>query len=101
MASKSGDSAVFVKEMGINHADFFRILPKALGTPDYARSGNRVVLENGEKRLEITLGPEGKRTIALLSLPITMVTMRFENYGADELTSAMERFDLYYRRGGG
>ncbi len=101
VASEAGDSAVFVKEMGINHADFFRILPTALDTTDYQRSATGAVLENGDKRLEISLGPEGKRTIALLSLPVTMVTLRFENYGADELTSAMERFNLYYRRGGG
>lgn len=95
------DRAVFVKEMGINRADFFRILPTALDTTDYQRSADGAVLENGGKRLEISLGPEGKRTIALLSLPVTMVTLAFENYGAEELTSAMARFDLYFRRGGG
>ncbi len=101
VASEAGDSAVFVKEMGINHVDFFRILPTALDTTDYQRSATGAVLENGDKRLEISLGPEGKRTIALLSLPVTRVTLRFVNYGADELTSAMARFNLYYRRGGG
>ncbi len=95
------DSAVFVKEMGIGHADFFRILPQALGTTDYEHSANRVVLEGGGKRLELTLGPEGKRTIALLSLPVTMVTLKFANYGEAELAGALKRFDLYFRRGGG
>ena len=87
--------------MGINHADFFRILPRALGTDDYAKTGNGAVLEGGGKRLEISLGPEGKRTIALLALPITMVTMRFTGYGEAELAETMKRFDLYFRRGGG
>ncbi len=95
------DKVVSVKEMGIDHADFFRILPQALGTTDYERSASRVVLESGGKRLEITLGPEGKRTIALLSLPVTMVTLSFTNYGEAELAGAMERFDFYFRRGGG
>ncbi len=101
VASESGDSAVFVKEMGINHADFFRILPTALDTTDYQHSANGAVLKNGDKRLEISLGPEGKRTIALLVLPVTMVTMRFTGYGEAELADAMARFDLYFRRGGG
>ncbi len=101
VAKPPDEGAVFVKEMGINHADFFRILPKALGTDDYAQTGNGAVLEDGGKRLEISLGPEGKRTIALLTLPVTMVTMRFTGYGEAELDDAMKRFDLYFRRGGG
>ena len=101
MAKPPDDSAVFDKEMGINHRDFFRILPQALGTTDYARTGNRIRMESGKKRLEISLGPEGKRTIALMSLPVTMVNLRFTNYGEAELDDAMARFDLYFRRGGG
>lgn len=95
------DRAVFVKEMGVNRADFFRILPTALDTTDYQRSADGAVLENGGKRLEISLGPEGKRTIALLSLPVTMVTLSFSNYDEAEIATAMTRFDLYFRRGGG
>ena len=101
MAKPPDDSAVFDKEMGINHRDFFRILPKALGTTDYERTGNKIRMESGNKRLEISLGPEGKRTIALMSLPVTMVNLKFTNYGKAELDDAMARFDLYFRRGGG
>ena len=101
VAEPPDEPTVFVKEMGINHADFFRILPKALDTDDYARTGDGAVLEGGGKRLEISLGPEGKRTIALLALPITRVTLRFTGYGEAELDGAMKRFDLYFRRGGG
>ena len=99
---KTPDSAtVFDKEMGINHRDFFRILPKALGTEDYSSSAHGAVLETGGKRLEITLGPEGTRSIALMTLPVTMVNLKFTNYGEAELADAMARFDLYFRRGGG
>ena len=101
VAKPPDEPTVFVKEMGINHADFFRILPKALDTDDYARTGGGAVLESGGKRLEISLGPEGKRTIALLAMPVTMVTMRFTGYGEAELAETMKRFDLYFRRGGG
>ena len=101
MAEKPSESTVFDKEMGINHRDFFRILPKALGTEDYERTGNRIRLENGDKILEISLGPEGKRTIALMTLPVTRVNVRFTNYGEADLADALARFDLYFRRGGG
>ena len=101
VVSTVGNSIAFEKEMGINHRDFFRILPSALDSDDYVRSGNSILLEDGAKRLEISIGPEGKRTIALLSLPATMVSLRFTNYGEAELNDAMARFELYYRRGGG
>lgn len=101
VAEESSDAIVFVKEMGVSHADFFRIIPRALGTTDYSRSVTGIVLEDGDKRLEITIGPEGKRTIALLSLPVTTVTLTFSNYNQAELTSALDRFNLYFRRGGG
>jgi hypothetical protein len=101
VVSQSDDAAVFFKEMGIDHADFFRILPQALGTDDCEVTGTNVVMRDGDKRFEISLGPEGKRTIALLNLPVTMVTIRLINYGEADLASALERFDLYYRRGGG
>ena len=101
MVSPPDDAAVFVKEMGIDHADFFRILPQALGTDDYEVTGTSVVMRDGDKRFDISLGAEGKRTIALLNLPVTIVTIRLVNYDEAELASALKRFDLYYRRGGG
>jgi hypothetical protein len=101
VASGDQDGTVLVKEMGTSHADFFRILPQALGTDDYEVTGTDILMRDGDRWFEISLGPEGRRTIALLSLPTTTVTLRLVNYGEAELASTLARFDLYYRRGGG
>ncbi len=91
----------FVKEMGIGHRDFFRILPKALGSGDYEIAGNRIRFGDAARYLEIELSPEGERRIALLTLPVTQVSLVFHGYGEAEIAKALDRFDLYFRRGGG
>jgi hypothetical protein len=101
VANAGENGAVLFKEMGINHRDFFRILPQALETEDYQVTGTEIVMGDGDKRLEISLGPEKVRTIALMKLPVTMVTLRLVNYGDDDRKATLARFDLYYRRGGG
>lgn len=90
------------KEMAYTHADFFRLLPKALATDAYTVTGSHVVMEgSGGRRLEITLGPEGERRIALLRMPATKVTLTFTGYPATEAEAALAAFDRSYQRGGG
>jgi len=92
---------VVEKEMSISHADFLRLLPRALGTEDFSLEGNRIRLDRPGRRLEITLGPEGERRIARLTLPVTRVRLVFSGYGAEEARAALCRFDRAYQRGGG
>ena len=101
MVDDKPSGAVFVKEMGLDHAEFFRTLPKALGTADYEVSGNTVRMADGVRRLDITLAPEGRRTIALLSLPVTRVTLAFHGYSDADVAAALEHFDMHFHRGGG
>ncbi len=89
------------KEMGIGHKDFFRILPRALGSNDYSVDGSRIRFGDETRHLQIELSPEGSRTIALLTLPVTHVTLVFHGYSEADSKAALHRFDLYYRRGGG
>jgi sulfur carrier protein ThiS len=89
------------KEMAVTHADFFRTLPKALGTNGFKRSGDKVVLEDGEKRLEIALGPERERKIANLAVPATDVTLTFSGYTDAEASDALKLFDRMFQKGGG
>ena len=89
------------KEMGLTHADFFRTISSALATDNYQWSEFGVVYKNGHRRLEIILGPESNRRIALLSIPSTDVTMAFSGYTDDEITDFLARFDQVFRRGGG
>ncbi|MFQ5784442.1 MAG: hypothetical protein ACE5H8_06425 [Alphaproteobacteria bacterium] len=101
MADDPNDGPVFTKEMGISHADFFRILPKALGASDYRIEGDRIRLGDADRHLDITLAAEGVRRIASITLPVTRVTLAFHGYAPAEVAATLERFDLYYRRGGG
>ncbi len=87
------------KEMAISHRDFFRILPRALGTEDYRVEGSTIRYENGGQRLEITLSAESERRIALVAIPVTRVRLAF--FGYDEPQAALTRFERYFQRGGG
>jgi len=95
------EAKVVEKEMGITHSDFFRTIPRALGSEDYTRSTNGVVLETDGRRLEIVVGPEGERRIALMVIPRTQVTMTFSGYEDAEIKAAVKRFDMMFKKGGG
>ena len=92
---------VIEKEMALTHRDFFRSLPAALGTGDYRKSGQKVVLENGEKSLEISLGPERQRRIAQLAIPLTHVTLTFRGYAKADREAALKLFERGFHKGGG
>ena len=99
--SESGGPVTVSKDMGVTHAEFFRLLPRALGTEAYSPHGDRVVLENGSRRLEITLGPEATRQIALMRVPKTAVTLSFTGYSDVDRAAALALFDRAFQRAGG
>ncbi len=90
-----------VREMGLAHADFWRLLPQAVGDCPWRADGTRVGIEVDGGRVEIELGPEGERRIAGLTLPSTTVRFRWEGVARPAFDAFLERFDRYYRRGGG
>ncbi|MDV7340883.1 hypothetical protein RYZ26_14850 [Terasakiella sp. A23] len=95
------------REMGTNHRDLLRLLPKSVPEATITskgdeRTGATVVVENAPYgRIEIDLSKVGERRIALLCLPVTHVTFRF--FGVDEETAhrEYERMAKYFQRGGG
>ncbi len=96
-----GRDIEFSREMGITHVDFFRRLPAAINFTSHQVSGSATEFTVGGGSLHISLGPELRRKIALLSLPKTMVYFRFRKVSQAEVDEFMRRFELYYRRGGG
>ncbi len=100
-ARRGPKPTVIEKEMALTHRDFFRTLPRALGTDDYRKSGQKVVLENGERSLEISLGPERERRIAQLAVPVTDVTLTFRGYAKAERDAALRLFERMFQKGGG
>ena len=96
----AGD-VVINKEMGITHQEFFRNIPRVLGTDDYQKRTDRVILEGGDKSLEISISEQSERRIALFVLPVTHVTLTFKGYTQADITASMEKFDRALQRGGG
>lgn len=100
-AAPQGAPRVIHKTMAISHADFFRLLPGALSGVAFQVHGTTVVAEDGPRRLEITLSPEGRRRIALLELPVTDVHLTLTGYAPADADALLTRFDRSYQRGGG
>ncbi len=95
------DPFVVEKDMALTHADFFRIIPRALGAGDFKKKGTGVVLANGDRRLEIALGPERIRKIALMEIPACDVRLEFSGYTEAEREAALHLFDRMFQKGGG
>jgi len=89
------------KEMGITHAEFFRNIPRALGSDDYLKEDDRVLLASPGKSLEIRISEQTERRIALFVLPVTHVTLTFKGYDESAVTESVETFDRAFQRGGG
>ncbi len=96
-----GEPVIVEKEMGITHAEFFRVITRALTGRPHVIEGNRVRIEDGARRLDITLSAEEERRIALVALPVTRVRLSFAGYGPAETAEALARFDRWFQRGGG
>lgn len=101
VVAKKPNPIVVEKEMAVTHRDFFRTLPQALGTKAYRKRGAKVTLADGDKRLEIALGPEGERKIANLTIPATRVTLTFSGYSDAEAAAALKLFERMFQKGGG
>ncbi|WP_135079972.1 hypothetical protein [Terasakiella sp. SH-1] len=95
------------REMGTNHKDFLRLLPKAvpqasLTVKGDAQSGAQVVIENAPTgRIEVELSEESERRIALLTLPVTHITFRFFGVDEDIALAEYNRMAKTFQRGGG
>ena len=91
----------FTRELGFSHKEFFRSLPAAIAHREYVVCGNTVRLGYEKGSVRIELGPEQVRAIASLRLPSTKVTFSFFDISKLQRDRFMQRFDLYFQRGGG
>lgn len=99
--STSNSDIIFTREMGYTHADFFRTLPAAIENKPHVIDGKQIIVMEDDRSLTITLAPETQRKIASLQLPVTQVTFYFSGYSQSDVDDFMQRFELYFRRGGG
>ena len=89
------------REMGLDHRDFFRILPRAMGEVPYEVDGTRVEARIDGGTLSIEIGPEQVRRIALLALPFAEVSFTFRGVSEERQQAFKRGFDLSFQRGGG
>lgn len=87
--------------MSISHSEFLRLLHRALDGFDYHIDGSRIYAHQGTCRISIRLGKERERRIAMLTMPVTEVTIELTGFSEVEGRAFLERFDRAYRRGGG
>lgn len=91
----------YSREMGLTHADFWRLLPRAMGNHGYTIDGNSVHASVDNGTLDITLGPSLERRIALLRLPYSVVSFTFNGVTEAQQQAFKAHFDLHFQRGGG
>lgn len=87
--------------MSISRAEFLMRLPAAVGGDAYVEEGQALVHRGEGRGWSIVLEPLPLLQIALLRLERLRVSLRFENYDEAEQRRFLQRFHLYFRRGGG
>jgi hypothetical protein len=87
--------------MALTHAEFLRCLPAASAGMSCRIEGDRVLLRDPPRRVEIRLAPEEARSIGSLRLPQTQVEVRLDGFSPQARGAFLRRFDLAYQRGGG
>ena len=88
-----------VRQMGYTHADFFRLLPGAMGDYRYEVDGLRVLAQVGEGTLTITLGPEGQRRLVLVVIPQTTIMFEYQGVSDVDREAFVKFFDLRFMKG--
>lgn len=89
-------------DMGLDHREFFRLLPAVAEGSRYRVEGRTVRIAIGHGSVAIALGEERSRALGpTLKVPATSVEIAFEGLSAREAEAFVERFRRHYRRGGG
>ena len=99
----TGDDAIFElhREMGCTREEFVGWLPKATQHAPLQMEHDRAVVRAGAMTVEIAFTPAPPRRIALLSLPVLLVSFRISGADAEACREFIRYFDLCTRRGGG
>jgi hypothetical protein len=91
----------FSREMGLTFRDFLRTLPAAIEPLTFHLDGRSVTIVHPTGTILIILHETAERKIASMRLPVTQVDFRFTGMAVVERKEFMDRFDLYFHRGGG
>ncbi len=89
------------REMTISHNEFFRILPKAVGTHRFRLEDNVITVSLSEGEIRIILSKERVRRIGGLVLPVTDMVFQIKNVAENTKKEFFKQFDRAFQRGGG
>jgi hypothetical protein len=88
-------------EMECTHAEFLRELPLACAQRPYEIIGERVIVHDGGREVQIKIRDEPIRHLGSLDLPMEEITLKFIDYSEEEADKFMEVFMRPIQRGGG
>lgn len=101
-SSEDGEMSIRLsREMQLTREEFLRELPGAVGNMEHRLQGSKVIVGDGDRRIEIGLVDEGIRDLGSLHLPMEKIDFEFHGYNQDEINSFMHHFDVCTQRGGG
>lgn len=92
---------VDTRDMALTRHDFFRILPRAVGDNPYTTHADGASITVGRGSVDVTLGPQQIRKIALMEVHWCRVEFTARGLGKDEFAEFSEYFHRRYQRGGG
>ena len=91
----------FTREMGITLSEFQRTLTSAVSPLTLSWEGQVVPVNHPVGHIQINLGETSERKLGSFRLPVTPVEFLFVGLQQNERREFIERFDLYFHRGGG
>jgi len=88
-------------EMQCTHAEFLRELALACGKRPYEIIGERVIVHDNDREIQIRIRDEPVRHLGSLDLPMEDIQLEFIDYTEDEAAGFTEEFKRHIFRGGG
>lgn len=98
---REGEVLALAQDMTISRESFLRLLPAALAHVPFAVDGADIRPLDGTQGWRIALSALPDLRLGAIALPRQHVEIWFGGYDAERARAFLERFELYYRRGGG
>lgn len=96
-----GQCLALRQEMSISRAEFLHSLPAAVGGVAFVDAGTDISYRDGSKGWRIAITPMPDVVLGAIRLPRQRVEIFLTGYDAASTRRFLERFELYFRRGGG
>ncbi len=90
-----------VREMQCTHVEFLRELPAAVGNRPFEIIGDKVIVHDGKREIQILIRDEPIKHLGSLHLPMEEITFKFIDYTEEEARALLVEFDHHIMRCGG